>query len=265
MLAWPASAGGLSGQMLELRGVSKAFGGLRAVDGVSFTLPRGAIGGLIGPNGAGKTTLFNTIAGALAPSGGQILFEGQDIAGYAPHRVYRSGIARTFQIPRPFGELSVLENVMLAPLAQSGEQFWNTLFRPGRVRAQERANRGKAVEILDFLNLTRLADEPARNLSGGQLKLLELGRTLMSDPRLILLDEPGAGVNPTLLGQIVERIAELNGRGITFLIIEHNMDLVMNLCRPIVVMAGGRLLMQGEPEEVRRDPRVLDAYLGSAA
>lgn len=251
--------------MLELRGVSKAFGGLRAVDGVSFTLPRGAIGGLIGPNGAGKTTLFNTIAGALAPSGGQILFEGQDIAGYAPHRVYRSGIARTFQIPRPFGELSVLENVMLAPLAQSGEQFWNTLFRPGRVRAQERANRGKAVEILDFLNLTRLADEPARNLSGGQLKLLELGRTLMSDPRLILLDEPGAGVNPTLLGQIVERIAELNGRGITFLIIEHNMDLVMNLCRPIVVMAGGRLLMQGEPEEVRRDPRVLDAYLGSAA
>ena len=251
--------------MLELRGVSKAFGGLKAVDGVSFTLERGVIGGLIGPNGAGKSTLFNMIAGALAPTSGQILFEGAAIEGSPSYRVYRSGIARTFQIPRPFGALSVLENVMLAPLAQSGEQFWNPLFRPGRVRDQERANREKALEILAFLNLTRLADEPASNLSGGQLKLLELGRTLMSDPRLILLDEPGAGVNPTLLGQIVERIAELNQRGITFLIIEHNMDLVMNLCRPVVVMAGGRLLMQGEPDEVRRDPRVLDAYLGSAA
>jgi branched-chain amino acid transport system ATP-binding protein len=158
----------------------------------------------------------------------------------------------------------VLENVMLAPLRQSGEQFWNNLIRPGLVRQQERANRDKAVQVLDFLNLTRLADEPARNLSGGQLKLLELGRTLMSDPKLILLDEPGAGVNPTLLGQITERIVELNRRGISFLIIEHNMDFVMNLCKPVVVMAAGRVLMQGEPEEVRRDPRVLDAYLGGS-
>ncbi|MEY4265535.1 MAG: hypothetical protein RIS90_70 [Pseudomonadota bacterium] len=251
--------------MLELKGVSKAFGGLRAVDDVSLSLTRGAITGLIGPNGAGKTTLFNTIAGALAPSSGTIHFEGQSIQGRAPHQIYRRGIARTFQIPRPFGALSVLENVMLAPLAQSGEQFWNNLIRPGRVQQEERANREKAVQVLDFLNLTRLADEPARNLSGGQLKLLELGRTLMSDPRLILLDEPGAGVNPTLLGQIIERIFELNRRGISFLIIEHNMDMVMNLCRPVIVMAGGRVLMQGEPEAVRRDPRVLDAYLGGSA
>ena len=250
--------------MLELKGISKAFGGLRAVDDVSLSITRGAITGLIGPNGAGKTTLFNTIAGAYAPTRGTIHFEGQPIGGRAPHQIYRMGMARTFQIPRPFGALSVLENVMLAPLGQLGEQFWNNLFRPGRIRAQERANREKAVEVLDFLNLTHLADEPARNLSGGQLKLLELGRALMSDPRLILLDEPGAGVNPTLLGQITERIVELNRRGISFLIIEHNMDMVMNLCRPIVVMASGRVLMQGEPEAVRSDPRVLDAYLGGA-
>ena len=251
--------------MLELKGVCKAFGGLRAVDDVTLSLTRGAITGLIGPNGAGKTTLFNTIAGALAPSSGSILFDGQEIAGKAPHQIYRTGIARTFQIPRPFGALSVLENLMLAPLGQSGEKWWNTLVRPGRVRQEERANRDKAVKVLDFLNLTRLADEPARNLSGGQLKLLELGRTLMSDPQLILLDEPGAGVNPTLLGQIIERIVELNRRGITFLIIEHNMDMVMNLCSPVVVMASGRLLMQGSPQEVRRDPRVLDAYLGGGS
>ncbi len=250
--------------MLELKGISKSFGGLRAVDDVSLNLTRGAITGLIGPNGAGKTTLFNTIAGALAPSSGSIHFEGQPIHGKAPYQIYRCGIARTFQIPRPFGALSVLENVMLAPLRQSGEQFWNNLIRPGLVRQQERANRDKAVQVLDFLNLTRLADEPARNLSGGQLKLLELGRTLMSDPKLILLDEPGAGVNPTLLGQITERIVELNRRGISFLIIEHNMDFVMNLCKPVVVMAAGRVLMQGEPVDVRRDPRVLEAYLGGS-
>jgi len=251
--------------MLTLHGASRHFGGVKAVDDVSFTLARGTITGLIGPNGAGKSTLFNIVAGALKPSGGRIDFGARRIDGLPPHLIYRQGIARTFQIPRPFGAMSVLENAMLAPLGQTGESFWNTLFRPRRVRAEERANRDKAREILAFLNLVHLADEPARNLSGGQLKLLELARALMSDPTLILLDEPGAGVNPTLLGQIMERIAELNARGITFLIIEHNMDLVMRLCRPLVVMAGGRLLMEGEPEAVRNDPRVLDAYLGGTA
>jgi branched-chain amino acid transport system ATP-binding protein len=251
--------------MLVLTGVTKSFGGLRAVDDVSFGLERGSITGLIGPNGAGKTTLFNVVAGALKPSAGTISFAGSRIDGLPPYRIYRAGIARTFQIPRPFAAMSVLENVMLAPLGQAGERFWNPLVHPGRVRAQERASRDKALGVLAFLQLAGLADEPARNLSGGQLKLLELGRALMSDPQLILLDEPGAGVNPTLLGQIVERIAELNRRGIGFLIIEHNMDLVMSLCRPIVVMAGGRVLMQGDPDAVRRDPRVLDAYLGGSA
>lgn len=251
--------------MLELANVAKHFGGLRAIDDVSFVLQQGTITGLIGPNGAGKSTLFNTIAGALRPTSGEISFLGARIAGLRPDRIYAHGIARTFQIPRPFGAMSVMENMLVAPTGQSGEKFWNPLFRNGRVRAEELASRDKASEILEFVKLGRLADEPARNLSGGQLKLLELGRSLMSDPKLILLDEPGAGVNPTLLGDIIDRIAQLNARGVTFLIIEHNMDLVMNLCRPVVVMAAGKLLMQGEPQDVRSDPRVLEAYLGGAA
>jgi branched-chain amino acid transport system ATP-binding protein len=250
--------------MLELIDVSKDFGGLRAVDRVAFTLERGTITGLIGPNGAGKTTLFNCIAGALAPSAGRIVFEGARIDRLPPHRIFRRGIARTFQIPKPFGGMTVVENLMLAPLGQSGERFWNTWLRRARIRAEEIRHRDKAREVLEFLGLMRVANDPARTLSGGQLRLLEIARALMAEPRLILLDEPGAGVNRTLLGEIVERIAELNRRGVTFLIIEHNMDLVMNLCRPVVVMAGGRLLMQGDPAAVRADPRVLDAYLGGA-
>ena len=251
--------------MLELANVAKHFGGLRAVEDVSFVLRQGTIGGLIGPNGAGKSTLFNTIAGGFKPTSGAISFNGKRIDGLRPDRIYANGIARTFQIPRPFGAMSVLENMLVAPTGQSGERFWNPIFRNGRVRAEERASRDKATEILEFVKLARLADQPACNLSGGQLKLLELGRSLMSDPKLILLDEPGAGVNPTLLGDIIDRIAQLNARGVTFLIIEHNMDLVMNLCRPVIVMAAGKLLMQGEPQDVRSDPRVLEAYLGGAA
>ena len=248
--------------MLELHGVVKEFGGLRAVDDVSFTIARGTITGLIGPNGAGKTTLFNLLAGAYRPTAGEIRFDGERIDHLPHYRIFSRGLVRTFQIPRPFGEMSVLENMMLVPKNQMGEHFWNTWLRPSAVRAEERRNRDKARDILDFVGLTRLANEPARVLSGGQQKLLEIGRALMSDPKMLLLDEPGAGVNPTLLGEIAERIVALNQRGITFLIIEHNMDLVMNLCRPVVVLASGKLLMQGEPSEVQRDPRVLDAYLG---
>jgi len=250
--------------MLELANVARHFGGLRAVDDVSFVVRQGTITGLIGPNGAGKSTLFNTVAGALKPTSGAISFLGERIDRLRPDRIYAHGIARTFQIPRPFGAMSVMENMLVAPTGQSGEKFWNPLFRNGRVRAEERASQDKAHEILEFVKLARLANEPARNLSGGQLKLLELGRSLMSDPKLILLDEPGAGVNPTLLGDIIDRIAQLNARGVTFLIIEHNMDLIMNLCRPVVVMAAGKLLMEGEPQDVRADPRVLEAYLGGA-
>jgi branched-chain amino acid transport system ATP-binding protein len=248
--------------MLEARGVTKAFGGPPVVDGVSFTLARGTITGLIGPNGAGKTTLFNTIAGSLRPTGGTITLDSARIDGLRPDEVFARGLARTFQIPRPFPAMTVLENVMLAPQAQSGERFWANWLRPGAVAAEERRNRERAMHWLDFVGLSRLAAEPARVLSGGQRKLLELARVLVAEPRLILLDEPAAGVAPPLLATIMERIAELNARGTTFLIIEHNMDLVMRLCRPVMVLAAGRLLVQGAPEEVRRDPRVVEAYLG---
>lgn len=248
--------------MLEAHGVTKAFGGPPVVDGVSFTLARGTITGLIGPNGAGKTTLFNTIAGSLRPTAGTITLDGARIDGLRPDEVFARGLARTFQIPRPFPAMTVLENVMLAPRAQSGERFWANWLRPGAVAAEERRNRERAMHWLDFVGLSRLAAEPARVLSGGQRKLLELARVLVAEPRLILLDEPAAGVAPPLLATIMERIAELNARGTTFLIIEHNMDLVMTLCRPVMVLAAGRLLLAGAPEEVRRDPRVVDAYLG---
>jgi branched-chain amino acid transport system ATP-binding protein len=251
--------------MLQATGLTKRFGGLTAVDGVSFTLARGTITGLIGPNGAGKTTLFHLIAGALRPDAGQLLLEGRDITGARPDAVFAAGIARTFQIPRPFPEMTLLENVMLAPKGQAGERFWVNWLFPGRVAAEERRVREAARHWLEFVGLSRLEAEPAKVLSGGQRKLLELARVMVAEPRLVLLDEPGAGVNPALLEVIMDKIAALNRQGVTFLIIEHNMDLVMSLCRPVLVMAGGRLLMQGDPEAVRADPRVADAYLGLPA
>ncbi|MCU0813237.1 MAG: ABC transporter ATP-binding protein [Burkholderiaceae bacterium] len=251
--------------LLEATEVIKAFGGHRAVDGITFTLTRGSITGLIGPNGAGKTTLFNCLAGAMQPSGGRIRLDGRDITGAPPQRVFAAGMARTFQIPRPFPAMSVLENVMLAPRGQLGERFWANWLPGGAVAAQERRTRDAALHWLDFVGLTKLAGEPARVLSGGQRKLLELARAMVGEPRLVLLDEPGAGVNPALLELIVERIAALNRQGVSFLVIEHNMDLVASLCRPVLVMAQGRLLTQGDPEAVLRDPRVVEAYLGDAA
>ena len=250
--------------ILQLESLTKSFGALRAVDGVSFAVERGSITGLIGPNGAGKTTLFNAVAGAMAPDAGRILFEGQDIAGLRADQVFHRGIGRTFQIPRPLPELSVLENLQLAPTGQVGEHFWAAWLKRGTIRAQEAANREKAREVLEFTGLARLMDEPAGVLSGGQQKLLELSRILMVDPTLILLDEPAAGVNPVLLESLIERIELLHRRGVTFLLIEHNMDMVMRLCNPVVVMAQGRLVMQGEPAAVRSDPRVIEAYLGGA-
>lgn len=251
--------------LLEIEGVSRHFGGVAAVDGVSFRLRGTPIAGLIGPNGAGKTTLFNLIAGSLRPSAGRIRLAGRRIDGLPPHRVYAAGLGRTFQIPRPFHAMSVLENVMLAPTGQRGERFWCNWLGRGAIAREERAIRERALGWLAFLGLDRLADEPAAVLSGGQRKLLELARVLMGEPRLVLLDEPGAGVNPALLATIVERLAELNRRGIAFLVIEHNMDLVMSLCRPILVMAEGRLLLEGDAASVRGDRRVVEAYLGGAA
>ena len=251
--------------MLQVDRLVKQFGGLRAVDGVSFTLREGTITGLIGPNGAGKTTLFNTVAGVFRPSAGDIRFLDRRIAGLAPHRIFHEGLVRTFQIPRPFAEMTVLENAMLVPSRQAGERFWNNWVARSRVRAEEQACRERAQQMLDFVGLAKLAGAYAKNLSGGQQKLLELARVLMAEPKLILLDEPGAGVNPTLLVTIMDKLRELNERGISFLIIEHNMDLIAALCNPVLVMAQGQLLMEGTPDEVRNDPRVLEAYLGGEA
>ena len=250
---------------LTAREVTKSFGGHRAVDGFSFTLARGSIGGLVGPNGAGKTTLFNCLAGALKPTSGQVQLDGRDITGASPDRVFAAGLARTFQIPRPFPEMSVLDNVMLAPRGQLGERFWTNWLRPRAVAQQERAVQAAARHWLDFVGLSALAAEPARVLSGGQRKLLELARVMVAEPKLVLLDEPGAGVNPALLDQIVDRVAELNRQGVTFLVIEHNMDLVATLCNPVMVMAQGRMLAQGPADAVLRDERVVQAYLGDGA
>ena len=248
--------------MLEVENVVRSFGALRAVDNVSLRVDRASITGLIGPNGAGKTTLFNAIAGQVPPQAGTIRLGGARIDGLRPDQVFRRGLGRTFQIARPLGALTVLENVLLAPAGQSGERFWNNWLRPGRVRAEEAAHREKAREVLDFVGLAAHAEQPARVLSGGQQKLLELARILMIDPGVVLLDEPAAGVNPALLETLLERIVALNRRGMTFLLIEHNMDVVMQLCNPVIVMAQGRVVMQGAPQEVRADARVIDAYLG---
>jgi branched-chain amino acid transport system ATP-binding protein len=248
--------------MLVVDGLTKAFGGPPVVDSVAFTLARGTITGLIGPNGAGKTTLFNLLAASLKPDAGTILLDGVRVEGMRPDQIFSLGLARTFQIPRPFPAMTVLENVMLAPLAQRGERFWANWLSPGAVAAEERRHRDAAMRWLEFVGLARLAAQPASVLSGGQRKLLELARVLVAEPRLILLDEPGAGVAPPLLAIIMEKIAALNAQGITFLVIEHNMDLVMRLCRPVIVMAAGRKLLESSPEDVARDPRVVEAYLG---
>jgi branched-chain amino acid transport system ATP-binding protein len=251
--------------LLRVQGLCKRFGGHAAVREVSFTLAEGCIGGLIGPNGAGKTTLFNCLTGALAPSAGRVALRGRDITGQRPDQIFRAGLARTFQIPRPFPAMTVLENVMLAPPGQLGERFWANWLRPAQVRAQEARTLAAARHWLDFVGLSPLEHQPARVLSGGQRKLLELARVMVAEPRLVLLDEPGAGVNPALLQQIVERIAELNRQGVSFLVIEHNMDLVARLCHPVMVMAQGELLTSGAAGAVLSDPRVVEAYLGEAA
>ena len=248
--------------MLELENVVRTFGALRAVDGVSLRVQKASITGLIGPNGAGKTTLFNTIAGNHSPDEGTIRLNDSRVDGLRPDQIFHRGLGRTFQIPRPLGTLTVLENMLLVPINQTGETFWNTWLRRGRIRAQDAANLEKAREVIEFVGLSRLADAPARVLSGGQQKLLELARILMVDPSIILLDEPAAGVNPVLLESLVERIQALHQRGVTFLLIEHNMDMVMQLCNPVIVMAQGRVVMEGAPEAVRTDARVIDAYLG---
>lgn len=252
----------MAAPLLQVSDAVKKFGMMHAVDGASFDVSEGSITGLIGPNGAGKTTLFSTIAGENSLTSGKVIFNGIDITHLSASDIYACGMGRTFQIPRPFPTMTILENVMLAATNQLGERFWNTWFMPKQVRRQEREIRDRAREIIQFCNLAHLEGQVAGSISGGQKKLLELARVLMSDPQLILLDEPAAGVNPALLDVLVEKIVELNERGKTFLIIEHNMDMVMSLCDPIVVLAQGRVLCTGTPEQVAADPAVIDAYLG---
>jgi branched-chain amino acid transport system ATP-binding protein len=249
--------------MLELKSVSKHFGGAEVVSGISLGVEPGSIAGLIGPNGAGKTTLFNLVAGVIRPSHGEIRLAGADITHEAPYRRMARGLGRTFQIPRPFAEMTLIENMLTAAQGQSGERVFANWLTPGRVGGEERVNARRAMAHLEFLGLSRLAREPARILSGGQRKLLELGRVLMADPRIILLDEPGAGVNPALLDTIIDRVAEINKRGVTFLIIEHNMDLVARLCQHVFVLAAGRMLFEGTPKAAIEAPHVIEAYLGT--
>jgi branched-chain amino acid transport system ATP-binding protein len=248
--------------MLDVRAVSRHFGGVKAVDAVSMRVGRGEIVGLIGPNGAGKTTLFNLVAGTAKPSSGEILLDGRQIGGQPPHRRLACGLGRTFQIPRPFPNMTLVENLLVAAQAQMGERIFANWFRPSVVAAEEHRNLDRAYALLDFVTLAGLAHAPARVLSGGQRKLLELARVMMANPALVLLDEPAAGVNPSLVETIIARIAELNRQGVTFLVIEHDMDLVARLCAHVFVMAGGRNLAEGTPAEVVRDGRVIEAYLG---
>jgi branched-chain amino acid transport system ATP-binding protein len=252
--------------MLEIDGVVMAFGGFRAVDGCSFRVEKGTITGLIGPNGAGKTTLFNVIAGALKPSGGAVRFLGEDVTGLPADRLFHRGLVRTFQIPHEFQRLTARENLMMVAPAQRGENLLSNWLRWPAVLAEEARLRAKADEVLAFLNLSHVAETPAGALSGGQKKLLELGRTMMTDAKLVLLDEPAAGVNRTLLREIEAKIALLNReRGYTFILIEHDMEMIAKLCDPVVCMAAGKVLTQGRFADVRRDPRVLEAYLGERA
>lgn len=252
--------------LLEIDDVHKTFGGVHAVSGCSFALQRGSITGLIGPNGAGKTTLFNMIAGAFAPTSGQIRYRGEAIEGLPAHRLFHKGIVRTFQIPHEFGRMTCLENLMLVPAGQRGEGLLGSWLGWGRVVEEETRIKDRALEVLDFLKMSHLRDTLASRVSGGQKKLLEIGRTMMTDATLVLLDEPGAGVNRTLLGDVVRAIRRLNEeRGYTFCIIEHDMGFIAELCDPVVCMAEGRVLTIGTMAEVKSDERVLEAYLGRSA
>ena len=249
--------------MIRVEGISKHFGGVHAVEDCTLTVARGSITGLIGPNGAGKTTLFNIIAGLFPPTSGRVVLDGEDVTGLTPHELFHKGLLRTFQIAHEFSTMTVRENLMMVPPRQHGETLLNAWIARGKIRVQEREIRAKADDVIDFLKIGHLAEERAGNLSGGQKKLLELGRTMMVDAKVVLLDEVGAGVNRTLLREIGDAILNLNReRGYTFCMIEHDMDFIARLCDPVIVMAEGSVLAQGSADAVRADEDVIEAYLG---
>ena len=250
--------------MIEVKNLHRHFGGFRAVDGATLEIETGSITGLVGPNGAGKTTLFNVVAGVLPPTSGQVSMAGEDITGLPPHTLFHKGLLRTFQIAHEFSSMSCRENLMMVPGGQTGETLWNTWFGRKRIADEERALRAKADEVLEFLTIEHLADHKAGQVSGGQKKLLELGRTMMVDARIVFLDEVGAGVNRTLLNTIGDAIIRLNKeRGYTFCMIEHDMDFIGRLCDPVIVMAEGKVLSKGTIDEIKSDERVIEAYLGT--
>ncbi len=250
--------------MIQVEHLHRHFGGFRAVDDVSISITKSSITGLIGPNGAGKSTLFNVIAGMLKPTSGRVTMAGEDITGLPPHELFGKGLLRTFQIAQEFSSMTVRENLMMVPSGQAGETLWNTWFARTRIRAEEAALSAKADEVLDFLTISHLAEEKAGNLSGGQKKLLELGRTMMVEAKIVFLDEVGAGVNRTLLNTIGDAIVRLNKeRGYTFCVIEHDMDFIARLCDPVIVMAEGRVLATGKSDEIMQNEAVIEAYLGT--
>ena len=254
----------MSENILEINNLSKYFGGLAAVSHCSLKVKKGTITGIIGPNGSGKTTLFNLIAGNLKSSSGNVLFNNADITDVPSYELFSKGLLRTFQIAHEFTNLSVLENLMMVPGNQSGEKLMNALLKPSLVAKEESQIKEKAMEVVEFLNLAHLKNELAGNLSGGQKKLLELGRSLMKDPEILLLDEPLAGVNPKLADNILEIISNLNAKGINILMVEHNINAVMKISDRVVVMAEGKIISDGKPDFVRSDKKVIEAYLGSS-
>ena len=250
--------------MIQVEDLHMHFGGIRAVDGLSLSIEGGRITGLIGPNGAGKTTLFNIIAGAYKPTSGKVFLDGTDITGLPPHDLFAKGMLRTFQIAHEFSTLTVRENLMMVPGSQSGERLLDAWLRPSKVRQEEKQVRKNADEVIEFLQLGQVADELSGNLSGGQKKLLELGRTMMVDAKIVFLDEVGAGVNRTLLNTLGDAIQRLNKeRGYTFCMIEHDMDFIGRLCDPVIVMAEGALLAEGSIDEIKTNEHVIEAYLGT--
>ena len=250
--------------ILQVDNLSKYFGGLVAVSNCSLKIKKGSITGIIGPNGSGKTTLFNLIAGNLKPNKGKVYLFEEDITGVPSYELFSKGLLRTFQIAHEFTHLTVLENLMMVPGSQSGEKLMNAWFKSKIVQSQEQVIKQKAMKVIKFLNLTHLAREPAGNLSGGQKKLLELGRTMMVDAKVVLLDEVAAGVNRTLLKEISKAILRLNKeQGYTFCLIEHDMDFISRLCNPVIVMSEGSVLFQGTPDQVKNNEQVIESYLGS--
>ena len=249
--------------MIVVEDLHKHFGGFRAVDGASLEIGKGSITGLIGPNGAGKSTLFNVVAGVHAPTAGRVVMDGEDITGLPPHKLFEKGLLRTFQIAHEFSSMTVRENLMMVPPRQTGEKLWNALFSRSQVAEEEERIRQKADEVLEFLTISHIADQKAGMISGGQKKLVELGRTMMVDAKIVFLDEVGAGVNRTLLNTIGDAIVRLNKeRGYTFCVIEHDMDFIGRLCDPVICMAEGKVLAEGTVEQVKNDERVIEAYLG---